>query len=197
VEATTLPDGQLFDLPAIGLREERDEARRTIQERCEQVAAALEDAESAVAWCQLNPEGDLLARLIPGAVQVSGTDSLEAKEESLGAFTRGDVRVLVTKPVIGAWGLNWQHCHRMSFFPTHSYEQYYQAVRRSWRYGQEHAVTVDIIATPGSARVLENLQRKATQADRMFDALVAHMNEALSIRRSEDHTLPTEVPAWL
>jgi hypothetical protein len=189
-------DGFL-DLPAVGLEEERAEARRTIRGRCEAVAELLSDADSAVAWCQLNPEGDLLAKLIPGSVQVSGSDSAEKKEEALLAFTRGDIRVLVTKPVIGAWGLNWQHCHRMSFFPSHSYEQYYQAVRRSWRFGQKHSVLVDIVTTEGGSRALENLQRKATQADRMFTSLVAHMNDALGVRRSNPFTNTMEVPAWL
>ena len=197
IASATRPEGTLFDFPALGIREERDESRRTIRERCEQVAELLADAESAVAWCYLNPEGDLLAKLIPGAVQVSGSDSLEAKEEALIAFSRGDIRVLVTKPIIGAWGLNWQHCHRMTFFPSHSYEQYYQAVRRSWRFGQKYPVLVDIVTTEGGRNALDSLQRKATQADRMFDALVGHMNDALHIDRSRRYETQVEVPAWL
>lgn len=196
VDAQTLPEGRLFEVSAAGLRDERDEQRRTITERCETAAALLEDADSAVAWCQLNAEGDLLTKLIPGAAQVSGSDDIDAKEEALVAFGRGDIRVLVTKPVIGAWGLNWQHCHRMTFFPSHSYEQYYQAVRRSWRFGQRHPVLVDIVTTRGGVNALANLERKAEQADRMFDALVAHMRDAVSIRRTADYALPVEVPAW-
>jgi hypothetical protein len=198
VKATTEPtDGSLFDVPAVGLREERAEARRTINERCEEAAEILSEDESAVAWCQLNDEGDLLTKYIDDAVQVSGTDSPEAKEEKLLAFSAGEIRVLVTKPVIGAWGLNWQHCNHMTFFPSHSYEQYYQAVRRSWRFGQKRPVTVDIITTEGGGRVLANLQRKAKQADEMFDALTAHMREALTVARSVEHTTPMEVPSWL
>lgn len=150
-----------------------------------------------MAWCHLNDESSRLARLIDGAVEVSGSDSPEAKEEKLMAFTRGEVRVLVTKPKIGAWGLNWQHCHRMTFFPSHSYEQYYQAVRRSWRFGQTQPVTVDLITTEGQARVLDNLQRKAAQADRMFDHLIDHMNAALSVERSKYTPTPVEIPSWL
>lgn len=196
VKARTLREGTLFDMPATGLHEEREELRRTLVERCERAAEVLSDADTAVAWCQLNDEGNLLAKLIPGAVEVSGSDAPEAKEEKLIAFSRGQIRVLVTKPVIGAWGLNWQHCHRMTFFPSHSYEQFYQAVRRSWRFGQEHPVTVDIITTEGGANALKNLQRKATQADRMFDALIAHMQRAMSVSRSTDYPTPVEVPAW-
>ena len=197
IEARTRPEGTLFDLPALGIHEERDELRRTIHERCEQVAELLTNAEPAVAWCHLNPEGDLLARLIPGAVQVSGSDDADRKEEALLAFSRGEVRVLVTKPKIGAWGLNWQHCARMSFFPSHSYEQYYQAVRRSWRYGQKRPVVVDIVTTEGGRHALDNLQRKADQADRMFTALVSHMGQAMAVRRSVPFTVTTEVPSWL
>jgi len=197
VEAHTRPEGTLFDLPAIGIHEEREELRRTVRERCEAVAELLSTADSAVAWCHLNVEGDLLARLIPGAVQVSGSDSDEAKEEALAAFSRGEIRVLVTKPKIGAWGLNWQHCARMAFFPSHSYEQYYQAVRRSWRFGQKRPVIVDVITTEGGHHALENLQRKANQAARMFDALVAHMGQAMAVRRSLDYLKEPEVPSWL
>jgi hypothetical protein len=197
VQATTRPEGTLFDLPAIGIHEEREELRRTIRERCETVADLLTDADSAVAWCHLNAEGDLLARLIPGAVQVSGSDSDDRKEEVLHAFTRGEVRVLVTKPKIGAWGLNWQHCNRMSFFPSHSYEQYYQAVRRSWRFGQKRPVVVDVVTTEGGHHALENLQRKADQAGRMFDALVSHMGQAMTVRRTTDYPEQVEVPSWL
>jgi hypothetical protein len=197
VQAHMPRDGALFDMPAVGLHEEREEARRTITERCARAATLIEGADAAVAWCNLNAEGDALVKMIDGAVQVKGGDSEDAKEEALRAFTRGEIRVLVTKPKIGAWGLNWQHCNRMTFFPTHSYEQYYQAVRRSWRFGQKRPVMIDLITTEGGARALENLQRKARQADEMFDALTAHMNDALSIRRTETYDTEVEAPAWL
>ena len=196
VAARTVRDGSLFDMPAQGLREEREEARRTIGERCEMTANLLADADTAVAWCQLNAEGDLLTRLIPGAVQLSGSDSVDRKEEVLGAFGRGEIRVLVTKPVIGAWGLNWQHCNRMTFFPSHSYEQYYQAVRRSWRFGQTRPVTVDLVTTEGGQNALRNLQRKSDQADLMFSHLIAHMADAMSIDRSYTYDRKAELPEW-
>jgi len=196
VEATRPADGALFDVPARRLSEEREEARRTLAERCMRAAELLADASPGIAWCQLNDEGDLLTKLIDGAVQVKGSDHVDAKEEALAAFSRGEIRVLVTKPSIAGWGLNWQHCHRMTFFPSHSYEQYYQAVRRCWRFGQTDPVTVDIVTTPGMSRALANLQRKAQQADRMFDQLVAHMRGAVSIRRHTDYDTPVEVPAW-
>lgn len=196
VEALAPAPGTLFEVPAAGLHEEREEARRTLAERCEQAAALLEDAQPGIAWCHLNEESALLTRLIPGAVEITGSDSTDAKEDKLAAFTRGEIRVLVTKPKIGAWGLNWQHCHRMTFFPSHSYEQYYQAVRRCWRFGQQHPVTVDVVTTKGGENVFRNLQRKADAADRMFAALTAHMRDAQMITRTQDYDTPAEVPAW-
>jgi len=197
INATQPHPDRLFDVVASGLSEEREEQRRTINERCEAAAAMVTHDAAAVAWCQLNAEGDLLTKMIPGAVQLKGGDSIERKEEILAAFSTGDIRVLVTKPVIGAWGLNWQHCRHMTFFPSHSYEQYYQAVRRSWRYGQTEPVRIDIVTTEGGNGALENLQRKSRQADDMFARLVAHMNAATIINRAPtNYTKEIEVPAW-
>lgn len=196
VPASAEETGTLFETAAVGLHEERAELRRTITQRCELAAELLDGAKAGIAWCHLNPEGDLLERLIPGAVQVAGSDATDAKEEKLAAFTRGDIRVLVTKPKIGAWGLNWQHCHRMTYFPDYSYEAHYQAVRRCWRFGQTEPVTVDVITTPGGANALKGLQRKAGQADAMFTALVGHMNDALAVARTAVFDMDMEVPPW-
>lgn len=197
VEANAPREGTLFDVPAVGLHEEREENRRTIDERCEAAAAALAGAASGVAWCHLNDESARLARLIDGAVEVAGADPPEAKEEKLRAFSDGEIRVLVTKPVIGAWGLNWQHANHMTYFPSHSYEQYYQSVRRMWRFGQKREVTVDLITTKGGENTLANLRRKSGQADDMFTALIGHMNNALNVARSNTHTRNMETPSWL
>ena len=198
VVARTLHPGMLFDLPAHGMREEREERRRTITERCEKAAALVSDTgQPAVIWCHLNDEGNLLERLVPDSRQVSGSDSDESKEETFRAFSDGEIRVLVTKPVIGAWGLNWQHCAHVVYFPSHSYEQYYQAVRRCWRFGQNRRVHVDIVTTEGGIEIQRNLQRKSVQADQMFAALVDHMNDALSINRADSFDRNVEVPSWL
>lgn len=197
VEATTPREGTLFDVPAVGLTEEREELRRTLTERCERAAELLSGASNGVAWCHLNAESGVLASLIDGAVEVAGSDTNEEKEEKLAAFSRGEIRVLVTKPVIGAWGLNWQHANHMTYFPSHSYEQHYQAVRRMWRFGQTQPVTVDMVTTRGGEAALANLKRKAAQADQMFDALLRHMTGALTVPRRNDHMTPMEVPAWL
>lgn len=197
VRANKRAAGFLFEVPAVGLNEQRDELRRSMNERCEAAAERCSKTPSSVAWCHLNEEGDLLEKLIPGCVQVSGRDSDEQKEEKFSAFASGEARVLVTKPKIGAWGLNWQHCAHMTFFPSHSFEQYYQSVRRCWRFGQKSKVVVDVIATEGQADVLRNLKRKAESSDQMFTQLVAHMNAAVAIVQTNKFTKKQEVPSWL
>lgn len=190
--------GVLFALPAVGLKEQRDERKATVQARCEKAAElAIGANDFSVIWCNLNEEGDLLERIIPGAVQVSGRDSDDAKEEKLVGFSKGQYRVLVIKPKIGAWGLNWQHCNRTQFFPTHSYEQYYQAMRRFWRFGQTRPVTVDMVFTDGDSQIIENLRRKKSQAEEMFRQLVAEMNNSLAFRMNTTFTETMEVPSWL
>ncbi len=198
VKASKPRPGLLFDIPAIGLDEQRADLRHTIGERCE-MSAELINAHKrpAVAWCNLNEEGDRMEKLINGAVQVSGADPEERKEEVFMGFIKGDIRVLVTKPTIGGFGLNLQHCAHETFFPSHSYEQYYQAVRRCWRFGQERAVTVDMITTDGQENVLKNLQQKADKANEMFSQLVALMRNELSIEKQNDYTHPIGVPTWL
>lgn len=197
VEALTPPTDKLFEVEANGLREEREESRRTLRERCEAAAIALGDADRAIAWCHLNDESRLLTGLIEGAVEIAGFDHPDDKEEKLIAFSKGEIRTIVTKPLVAGWGMNWQHCHRMSFFVSHSYEQYYQSVRRCWRFGQKEPVTVDIVTTKGGEKILKNLQRKAEQADKMFDALITHMREGMGIRRDDSHHDEMEVPGWL
>lgn len=198
VEANSLADGMLFALPAVGLKEQREERRRTVQERCQTVADLVNHTgQPALVWCHLNEEGDVLQSLIPDAVQVAGSDSDDRKEDRLEAFADGRARVLITKPKIGAWGLNYQHCNHVTFFPSHSFEQYYQAVRRCWRFGQKRAVKVDIVTTEGERGVMRNLQRKSDQADAMFSRLVAEMNNALAIERANNMNSQVEVPSWL
>ena len=185
VSARTSPDGMLFSLPAHGLSEQREERRRTLSERCERAAElANNTSEPVILWCHLNDEGKELRRLIPDAVEVAGSDSDEAKEERLIGFAKGKYRVLITKPKIGAWGLNYQHCNRVVYFPSHSFEQYYQSLRRCWRFGQKRVVEVDVVSSEGEADVLSNLQRKAAQCEEMFSNLVSEMNNATGVFKS-------------
>lgn len=197
IDTENLRNGMLFALPAVGLAEQREERRNTINERCQKVAELVATDKPAIVWCHLNEEGSLLEKLIPDCVQVSGSDSDDRKETKLEDFANGRARVLVTKPKIGAWGLNFQHCSHVTFFPSHSFEQYYQAVRRCWRFGQKNAVKVDIVTTEGERGVMRNLQRKADQADEMFSRLVSEMNNAQAVVKSQRGTKQMEVPAWL
>lgn len=197
VKVNSLADGMLFSLPAHGLKEQRDERRRSITERCEKVAELVNHKQPALVWCHLNTEGDLLEKLIPGSVQVSGSDTDEVKEERLMGFEDGKFRVLITKPKIAGWGLNYQHCSHVTFFPSHSYEQYYQGVRRCYRFGQKNKVRVDVVTTDGELNVLKNLQRKAAQADRMFGNLVAEMNNAMNLAKPETNKTKESIPVWL
>jgi hypothetical protein len=190
-------EGELFIKDAIGLFEQRQELKHTLKERCEQVVQLVNNNTTSVVWCHLNTEGDLLEKLIPGSVQVSGKDSDEKKEERLRAFSDGQIRVLITKPKIAGFGLNWQHCNHTTWFPSHSFEQYYQGIRRFWRFGQIRDVTVDIITTVGGTSVLKNLQRKGIASDKMFNELMSSMNTAQGIDNKTFFDKKMEVPKWL
>ena len=198
VKANSTSDGYLFDLPAVGLAEQRAERRRTMKERCELAASLVSNTgKPAIAWCHLNAEGKLLEELIPGAVEVDGSDSDEFKEETFEAFAKGQLRVIVSKGVIAGYGLNWQHCAHQTFFPSHSFEQYYQCVRRSWRFGQKNPVRVDVIASEGEQGVLSNLNRKAAQAETMFAKLVQLINNELKIEKKTNNNNQLTKPSWL
>ena len=189
--------GELFVRIAGTLAEQRQERKRSIQERCEIVRELVNHDQPALVWCQYNEEGTELARMIPGAVEVAGRHSDEEKAERLNGFATGEFQVLVTKPKIGAWGMNYQHCGHQTFFPSHSFEQWYQCVRRSLRFGRVGAVKVDIVATEGEAGVTENLQMKQAKADAMFAALVEQMHNAQGMKITDKHTQQLEVPSWL
>jgi len=139
----------------------------------------------------------MLSKLVKGAVEVSGDDEDDKKEEMFADFAAGKIRVLVTKPQIAGFGLNWQHCAHQTFFPSHSFEQWYQAIRRSWRFGQTRPVLVDVVASEGESGVVRNLQRKATAADTMFRQLVSLMNNELHLAQPPEHKTKTKLPSWL
>ena len=189
--------GEMFAKPSLSLNEQRQENRDTIESRCSMAAEKLTGCPSAIAWCHLNAEADLLAKLIPGAVQVKGPDSDERKEEVFTAFRKGQIPALVTKPRIAAFGMNWQHCHSMSYFPTHSFEQYYQAVRRCWRFGQTHRVDVHVVTSEAQTGTLRNLQKKERACVEMFERIVTHMQDALKIIPLNQFSKAQEMPSWL
>lgn len=174
-------DGQmaLYAMPAKTMTEVREEQKLTVSERCHK-AVELAHGKTSVYWCNLNEEGDLLQELDPEAVQITGGMSIDKKESILLAFSKGEIKRLITKARMTSLGLNWQHCNHMVYFPTWSYEQYYQAIRRFWRFGQEREVTCDMVISEGQERVMEALQQKTQKAIELYDNLVANANREFS-----------------
>ena len=180
----------LFAMEALTLSDRRRARRASLMDR---VAACVErvnaDSRPWVVWCDLNDESAALAAGIPDSVEIRGSDTTDAKESRLEAFANGDARVLVSKPSICGWGLNWQHANNMAFVGvTDSYEAYYQAIRRCWRFGQKHPVNVHIFASEAEGAVVANLQRKEESASEMADSLSAYtrlsvMGDASSLKR--------------
>jgi hypothetical protein len=198
VKAERPSEDFLFDMAAITMEEQNKERRRTVKERCEKAAEVLQGATTpAVAWAHLNDESDLLEKIIPGAIQVSGKDKDERKEEIFDAFQRGEIPVIVTKSTIAGFGMNWQHCAWHTFFPSHSFEQFYQSIRRSLRFGQVNDVQAHIITSEGVANVLSNLKRKQAATEVMFDRLVSSMNNELHLDKKNYRTNKEELPSWL
>lgn len=198
--------GQLFALNASTLSERRAARRASLTDRCEEAAwLASNSGGPAVIWCNLNDEGELLGKIDSEAVEVAGRHTLEQKEDRLNAFTRGDIKTLITKPKIGGFGLNWQHCPTTVIFPTDSWEQWYQMVRRFWRFGQTQEVNVHAVASESERVIVENLKRKEKDAGVMFDGIAAAMSELSreQIQKTERQTITytpsqeMEFPQWL
>lgn len=197
VDVPYIPPGELFPRPAVTLREQKAEAKETTRERCEKVAELVSDSKPAIVWCQLNEEGTTLEKIIPGAVEVAGRHGDDYKEQVLNDFALGNFPVLVTKPKIACWGMNYQHCSHMTFFPTHSFEQFHQGISRCHRFGQTNPVRVDVVSSPGEAHVIEGLDIKIKQADRMFTALCRYMNDSVAMYEKDRHTQTVVLPKWL
>ena len=176
--------GQLFAVEAQTLMDRRTARRDSLTERVKSCAEMVNtDKQPWIVWCDLNAEGDALRAEIPDAVEIRGSDDMDVKEKRLMDFAHGKIRVLITKPSIAGFGLNWQHCARMAFVGvTDSWEAYYQAVRRCWRFGQKRPVDVHIFSSEQEGAVVANLTRKEADAKAMSDALAA---EVLNSVRSE------------
>lgn len=198
----------LFANVAQTLNDRRSARRNSLEGRCA-VAADLiahNPDEQWLVWCDLNAEADELKRIIPNAVEVRGTDAPEQKAQNLNGFTVGSVRTLISKPSIAGFGLNWQNCHNMIFVGlSDSYEMMYQAIRRCWRFGQEHDVDVHIITSEAEGAVKDNIDRKERQAALMVAEMVQHTKEILEeeIRGTQRNSIPYDpqeemiVPEWL
>jgi len=189
--------GKLFAEKAKTLKQQREERKMSLEERAEFTKDICKNHDMSIIWGQYNYETDYLEKFIPNAIQISGADSDDAKEEKFEAFSKGEIKRLITKPKISSQGLNWQHCNHMVFYPSHSYEQYYQGVRRCWRFGQKRNVYVDIIATYGEAGIMNNIQRKSKDAEVMFENLIKNMNNELKIEDKYNDIKKTNIPKWI
>jgi len=187
---------QLFNQIARSLPEVRSEQRLTTAKRCEVAATLTEGHDCSVYWVNFNTEADLIESIDKDAKQISGSMDLDKKEELLLAFASGQIKRLITKPKITAFGLNWQHCAHTVFFPTFSYEQYYQAIRRFWRFGQTRPVTCDLVYSDGQQRVMDSLLAKADKAAELFGKLNASINSSYH-HSTKEFTKPTQLPSFL
>jgi hypothetical protein len=176
-KSTISVDGQiqLFNIDAKNFNEIRHEQRSTEKERCEK-AIDLASGKTSVYWCNTNNESSILKSLDKEAVEIIGSQSIDKKEEILLAFANGEIKRLITKAKMTSMGLNWQHCNHTIFFPTWSYEQYYQAIRRFWRFGQKNNVVCDMVISDGQTRVLEALQQKTKKAIELYENLTKNVN---------------------
>lgn len=185
-------EGQLFALPAQTLGERISARRETVEVRVQRAVEIVKDSnEPWILWCQRNDEASQLAKLIPGSVNIQGSDSIEIKEKGIIGFTTGEIKILVTKPSIAGFGLNWQHCHNMIFVGlSDSFEEFYQAVRRCHRYGQTKRVNVHVIVSDLEGSILQNIKRKEAQHREMQFSMIEHMKrftevEIIQTKREE------------
>jgi len=171
--------GFLFPVEAATLQERIAARRDTIEDRVAHCAALVNGSpDPFVAWCNINSESEMLGKAIPDSVEVKGSDSDAHKEKAAIDFAEGRVRVLISKSSIFGYGMNWQHCNQVAFVGlSDSWEQYYQAVRRCWRFGQTRPVNAHLIAAETEGSVLANIKRKESDAARMAENMVAHMRE--------------------
>jgi hypothetical protein len=176
---------EIFKKKASNFFEVKAEVRETINERCEKAVELANKHETSVYWANLNDEASLIKNLDPNAIEIKGNMNLDKKEEYLLAFSKGEIKKLITKTSITAFGLNWQHCNHTVYFPTYSYEQYYQAIRRFYRFGQEKEVFVDLVLSDGQLNIMESLQAKKDKAEEMFKKLSDNVNDTFKIEIKE------------
>jgi superfamily II DNA or RNA helicase len=168
---------QMFTPIAKSMTEVRHEQKQTEDKRCEK-AVELANGKLSVYWCNTNNESAILKAADKEAVEILGSQSIDKKEEILLAFANGEIKRLITKAKMTGMGLNWQHCNHSVFFPTWSYEQYYQAIRRFWRFGQKNDVTIDMVISDGQTRVLEALHQKTQKAIELHENLTKNVNRS-------------------
>lgn len=207
VEINRPLEGELFKSEAKTLQERQKARRETIEERVAKCAEIVNSTDRPfLVWCDLNKESELLAKSIPGAVEVKGSDSPEHKEKAMLDFANGKIRCLVSKPSICGFGMNWQHCADMAFVGlSDSFEQIYQAIRRCYRFGQKNQVNVHMITSDLEGAVAENIRRKEADFERMAEEMLKHTRKitaenirATTIEKTEYvPRLKMTIPSWL
>ena len=208
ITVESMPDGETLFVCEAKTLQDRQRARRSSLSQRVRIAADIVNAERDqwVVWCDLNDESAALSSAVQDSVEVRGSDSRQHKIDSMRAFTRGDIRVIVSKPSIFGWGANWQHCHKMAFVGlSDSFEQIYQAERRCWRFGQKEPVDVYVITSEAEGAVVRNIERKQTEYETMSRAMVKHMKAAMELELGVSKTLtmdynpqqPMLLPEWL
>ena len=175
---------QMFNVIAKSFQEVRHEQKQTIEDRCKK-AVELAKGKTSVYWVNLNDESSLIKQLDTEAVEILGSMSIEKKEKILLDFAQGKIKRIITKAKMTGMGLNWQHCNHSVFFPTYSYEQYYQAIRRFWRFGQKNEVTIDMVISDGQTRVLEALKQKTQKAIDLYENLTKNVNQVFEDKNKE------------
>lgn len=175
---------QMFTPIAKSMTEVRHEQKQTEEKRCAK-AIELASGKTSVYWCNTNNESSILKHSDSKAVEIIGSQSIDKKEEILLAFANGEIERLITKAKMTSMGLNWQHCNHSVFFPTWSYEQYYQAIRRFWRFGQKNDVTIDMVISYGQTRVLEALEQKTQKAIQLHKNLTENVNRSFENKVKE------------
>jgi SNF2 family DNA or RNA helicase len=176
--------GQLFAPIARSMTEVRHDQQGTVSLRCEK-AIELAMGKTSVYWCNLNTESAMLKELDNEAIEIIGSQSIEKKEDILLNFANGNIKRIITKAKMTGMGLNWQHCNHSVFFPTWSYEQYYQALRRFWRFGQVSDVNIDLVVSDGQQRVLDSIEQKTQKSIHLYQSLIKNVNGSFADLKKE------------
>lgn len=208
VDTDYVPDGMLFSVGLSGLQERNQVRRETVQERCDKTIEIVSDSnDQFVVWCYLNEEADIMHKNIPGSVNVKGADSAEQKAKAFRAFRNGEFRVLITKPKIAGFGMNFQQCHNMVFVGLDdSMETFYQCIRREWRFMQTQPVNSYVVLDVAQKPILTNVKRKERTMKHMQEQLVNNaqqytMEELTALSNEEDFiynpTVEFQLPTFM
>lgn len=199
---TAFEEGLLFAMPEVNATSLHAKKRESLEDRVDYVAGLVNRSrEPWIVWCESNNESDALSKAIPDAVEVKGSNTPEQKEDRIMSFTRGESRVIVSKPSICGFGMNWQHCRNIAFASiSYSYEQFYQAVRRSWRFGQDRPVNVHVVIADAEIPVWRAIERKSTDHGHMKSHMkhaVFNKGQASEVKIDYNPATEGKIPSWI